>query len=601
MAESMVAQRLVFPTAEPTGTHGLYVRGDAEVLGRVATRISARGRASFATYFNAFPWGAWSQNTKVRSPGLQVHIDGAVTLTVHCVTTSGARPVLLKAENASGEVMIGLSKVPADATWLWFEVEAGADDAVVSGGQWTVNPIESRVVRPVVSITTMNRVDDCRRLLRALASDGLPDVLATVFVIDQGTDRVGADVDLTTLAPGIDLRVIEQDNLGGSGGFSRGMIESLGIDATHVLLLDDDVILEPESVRRMCAFASVATGSPLVGAQMLSLVEPTVLHSMGEVIERSTMWWTATEPDMVAADLVDHPIEVTAAFFDQKPVDFNGWWMCLIALDVVREIGVALPFFIKWDDAEYGLRAARAGHRTVTLPGAALWHVPWSAKDDGLDWQAYFQLRNRIITALIHSSRPRRVLSDSWRNDLNHLIGMQYGAAEVRCLALRDVLSGPGHLGSSLRGRRGEIQRLLDASGQSVVPDAAIPTPTGSSALPKPPVGPRAKLTRAAAVVLHQTTRPRSGIGPRIRRDQGRWWLLGVRDGAIMESATGSGAFLLRRSRSTALRLLWQGVRLRVLIWMTWGALARRYRRAAIALSHPTAWTRHWSAPVRGR
>ena len=38
-------------------------------------------------------------------------------------------------------------------------------------------------------------------------------------------------------------------------------------------------------------------------------------------------------------------------------VDFNGWWTCVIPRQVAEEIGQPLPLFLKWDDAEYGLRA----------------------------------------------------------------------------------------------------------------------------------------------------------------------------------------------------------------------------------------------------
>ncbi len=76
--------------------------------------------------------------------------------------------------------------------------------------------------------------------------------------------------------------------------------------------------------------------------------------------------------------------------------------MCLIPRQVAEELGQPLPLFIKWDDAEYGLRAAEHGYPTVTLPGAAIWHMAWSDKDDAIDWQAYFHLRNRLVVAALH-------------------------------------------------------------------------------------------------------------------------------------------------------------------------------------------------------
>lgn len=39
-------------------------------------------------------------------------------------------------------------------------------------------------------------------------------------------------------------------------------------------------------------------------------------------------------------------------------------------------------------------------------PGAAIWHMAWSDKDDAIDWQAYFHLRNRLVVAALHSRVP---------------------------------------------------------------------------------------------------------------------------------------------------------------------------------------------------
>ena len=49
-----------------------------------------------------------------------------------------------------------------------------------------------------------------------------------------------------------------------------------------------------------------------------------------------------------------------------------------------------------------GLRAAEHGYPTVTMPGIAIWHMAWSDKDDAIDWQAYFHLRNRLVVAALH-------------------------------------------------------------------------------------------------------------------------------------------------------------------------------------------------------
>ena len=71
-----------------------------------------------------------------------------------------------------------------------------------------------------------------------------------------------------------------------------------------------------------------------------------------------------------------------------------------------------LPLFIKWDDAEYGLRARSRGYRTATVPGIAIWHMSFLEKDDTSDWQAYFHYRNRYVAAALHGpDNPRRCSS----------------------------------------------------------------------------------------------------------------------------------------------------------------------------------------------
>src|SRR5699024_10487381 len=111
--------------------------------------------------------------------------------------------------------------------------------------------------------------DYCVSTLETLAgSEAALSVIDRVVVVDQG-DRLVADEERFAAAAaslGERLRVVRQRNLGGSGGFSRGMLETLGRpDSDFVLLLDDDVTLEPESVFRAVQFARFARRPTIVG------------------------------------------------------------------------------------------------------------------------------------------------------------------------------------------------------------------------------------------------------------------------------------------------------------------------------------------------
>ena len=110
-----------------------------------------------------------------------------------------------------------------------------------------------------------------------------------MYVIDQGADRLSDHQQ--ELAPlqeslGAKLQIIEQGNIGGSGGFSRGMYEAATAGAsTYVINCDDDIVIEPESLIRMMTFADFATRPTIVGAHMFDLNNRSVLHTFGEVVD----------------------------------------------------------------------------------------------------------------------------------------------------------------------------------------------------------------------------------------------------------------------------------------------------------------------------
>ena len=137
---------------------------------------------------------------------------------------------------------------------------------------------------------------------------------------------------------------------------------------------------------------------------MFSMYDRSVLHAFGETVARYRWWWGPAPHTKARHDFGRRNLRNTPWLHRRVDVRLQR------LVDVPdpeptssAELGLSLPVFIKWDDAEYGVRAREHGIPTVSLPGAAAWHVPWADKNDTLDWQAYYHLRNRIVTALLHS------------------------------------------------------------------------------------------------------------------------------------------------------------------------------------------------------
>ena len=596
-------QIVVNVASEPSSASG------PTVLGRTSVRVQASSTVSFATYFNAFPASYWRHNTQLREVVLRVRTTGPGTVSVHSSNARG-ESVPVSSHEVSGdqcatEVALSL-KAFADGGWYWFDLTAGEGDLELHGAQWLGDGTGTSEGTVTLQITTMNKPSYCLTNARLLVEhrESLPQI-SEVVIVDQGNQKVVDEPGFLEVQErfGGRLRVIDQANLGGAGGFARGMYEAVRSDSTYVLLMDDDVEIEPEAVRRVSVFADFCKRPTLVGGHMIDLLNPTKIHNFGEAMDPySFQYGPAGEGVEIGHDFRRSSLRSTAWMHRRIEVDYNAWWMCLIPTQVVREIGLALPVFIKWDDVEYGVRAKAAGYRTVSLPGVAVWHLAWADKDDTISWQAYFHKRNQLVAALLHSpfDRGGEVLGRNGIKDLRHLLSMQYFAEEARVLALRDVLAGPETLHELLPQRIRDVRRLMTQHSDAVYqPDLEAYPPVASS---KPvrtrrlsaPHGVKVLTSAATAVARHLAVSPKEEAQQHpqahLPYQDARWWRLARYDSALVSASDGTGYTWYKRSPREARALLAESLRLHAQLALRWPELSRRYREALQDVTSMEAW-----------
>jgi galactofuranosylgalactofuranosylrhamnosyl-N-acetylglucosaminyl-diphospho-decaprenol beta-1,5/1,6-galactofuranosyltransferase len=290
---------------------------------------------------------------------------------------------------------------------------------------------------------------------------------------------------------------------------------------------------------------------------------------------------------------------------------YTGWWMCLIPREVLARNGLPLPLFIKWDDAEYALRAAEHGFPTVTLPGAAIWHMPWTDKDDATDWTAYFHLRNRLITLALHSPYDvrRALVQDGLRNTFKHLMAMEYSTVALHHRAIEDFLAGPEHLFDLLRGALPAVRELRAGYDDARIRPSAkeFPAPSFDAVrienLLDPPVHPMAIAKRALTTIGHHLRAPDPDARARpqinVPARNARWFLLGTLDSATVSNSDGSGVAFRTRDPDQFRALLGRTVALYRRLVADWARTSRCYRAAVPELTSVDAWRRALDHPER--
>jgi galactofuranosylgalactofuranosylrhamnosyl-N-acetylglucosaminyl-diphospho-decaprenol beta-1,5/1,6-galactofuranosyltransferase len=577
-----------------------------EIRPRRSAAIASGRRVSFATYFNAFPASYWRRWTKVDSVSLRIRLAGQSTIMIYRSAAKGhSHPVeTIQVHTDEPETIERtLTLTPfVDGGWYWFDIVAGPSGTTLIEAEWAVQAPPTPPGTVSMAITIVGAPDYLFNQLRAIGeAPEVLDILDSVYVADQGRTKIRSHPDFAdaTKNLGDRLKVIEQGNLGGSGGFSRGMDETLRAGRSeYVLIMDDDIMPETEGVLRAAAFADLTHKPTIVGAHMFSMYDPSVLHAYAEVVGTRKWWWGAAPNTKARHDFGRRNLRNTPWLHRRAESDYNGWWMCLVPMRIVREIGLAIPVFIKWDDAEYALRARAAGYPTVSMPGVAAWHVPWLDKNDAQDWQAYYHLRNRVVTALLHSPLKRggALVSESAERQLQNLLSMQYSTAALRMLAIEDVLTGPEHLHRDLPVKMAQLRELrmryTDAQTQRDV--YGFPLARRKPAEYDPPTNKFGLATRLIAGMSHQLRPVRQGARSRpqvvLPHIDSPWYVLSKLDSAVVSMPDGTSASWYQRDPKLLRQLGWRSAMLHWRLRRRWPKLAAEYRAAAPAFTSPEQW-----------
>jgi galactofuranosylgalactofuranosylrhamnosyl-N-acetylglucosaminyl-diphospho-decaprenol beta-1,5/1,6-galactofuranosyltransferase len=608
--ERLARMRGVVSVQQPKRASRLTDRnGLGWLRGRRGLRIPSFKSTSLGTYFNAFPASYWKSWTSLESVELRVETAGTGRIVVY---RSNARSIIQRVDGVEVDgPTVSTFLIPLttfiDGGWLWFDLIADEHALELVQGDWIApeGTPKRADAKATVSITTLNRGDYCTRLLATIGNDKEAlSVLDRVQVIDQGSEKIVDNPGFAAAADslGDKLTVLDQANIGGSGGFSRGMLETLDAGQSgYIVLLDDDVEIEPESLRRAVTFANYCNRPTIVGGHMFDMYDKAQLHAFAEGIKWSSFMWGPFTPER--HDFGTSNLRQTQWMHRRYDVDYNGWWMCLIPVEVIKEIGLSLPVFIKWDDAEYALRAREHGYPTVSLPGAAVWHVSWVDKDDTHDWQAFFHERNRLITALLHS--PHKRGGKLWRSmlasDVKNLLTMDYYTIAMRMAAIRNVFEGPDQLHRDMVDRLPRVKamgagfteaKLIKSSADIAhfparenkeLTDRVIdPGPHGISFI-----------GWLANQVLRHSRRVASDVSTphgHLAYQDARWFEVPNWDSVLITNAEGSGATWHVRDPKKFRSLLLQSIRLNRRYRREWDRLREQYRSALPRITSPERW-----------
>jgi galactofuranosylgalactofuranosylrhamnosyl-N-acetylglucosaminyl-diphospho-decaprenol beta-1,5/1,6-galactofuranosyltransferase len=451
---------------------------------------------SFNRFFNSFYESYWVEYTPIQAIDIVLEGRGRLWCSVFR-QNSKSEPSLIRREllnlgNSAEIIRVDLA-VPSSGEQgrLYIEIETANGPVTLDGISWRTTSEPSREISLGVAICTHNREALVAPTVKALLQSAADACIRRIVVVNQGTTASCSKLfDLQVMNAGV-LRVIQQPNHGGSGGFTRGAMELLQSGAcTHILFLDDDAELDPRHLATAVSFLRFAYSPLVLGGQMLDLLHPTSMFESGGRVENNRI--LANHRDVELAE----PSSL-AEFASVARSDFSGWWFAIFPAECFRTHGLPLPLFIHVDDVEYGVRLTESHVATVVLPGVGVWHQPFISKPPS--WYSYYDVRNWAIFSSLY---PARLNFESPRALIRKVLGMliRYEYQQILCLelGLEDFLQGPEVMDTHPVETQARIRALLDVYAPQEL-SSPLERELGTARIP---TGPNALRLRLAISVL---------------------------------------------------------------------------------------------------
>ena len=415
--------------------------------------LTATSRVDFLTYLNCLSACKWHSYAGLDTAWLHIELMGTGTLEIVGVAECAHESCVLQKHRFGSET--GVSERPSPLVLdielplvgfdlLSFALAPDKGTRVsITSAYFYVRVDESRVnpVRLALSTTTFNNeqyiMPNIKLVRDAISAEGDP--IASnfhMFVVDNGrtldVDAISDDV----------VSVIPNPNVGGSGGFARGMMAATKDPGafTHVLLMDDDVRILPESILRTFNLLSLAQGryqTAFINGAMLSLEEPVrQFEDVAFVKERGI--YARCKGDLRVDALSDLLVNERTSV--EVPHAYGAWWYSCIPVSAIEDNGLPLPLFIRCDDVEFGVRNRPT---YMTMSGICVWHASFEGRFRA-SVDCYQHVRNFLIAIAVDGVASERIFVKRIDRDVRQLLrDMDYISAERTLDGLADYLKGP--------------------------------------------------------------------------------------------------------------------------------------------------------------
>ncbi len=415
----------------------LYFNGENYFFLGKQLNIEKGGFISTDTYFNSFSISKWAKYSIVEKYGIDIVIKGKCDIFLcyawidsdNIIRRWGDNRVFYKKTNSKKETIKLAYPQNNNAVIAYFMIKASEKVCIEKFNYCSVDIYNQRTVNLAIGICTYKRDEYVYRNVKDIAHGCFNNRNIEIIISDNGHTLDEKKLQFKNVS------LFNNRNYGGSGGFTRCIIEAKKRKKyTHILLLDDDVLVDCDAIKKTYKLLELLKDEyyeSLIGGGLLALGERNKQYESGALFYRGDLFFTQKNVDLTTIrNVIQNELN--------RDMNYSAWCYCVIPMTVIKDDNLPLPIFIHMDDVEYGVRNNLP---IITMNGISLWH-PFFVNQRSTHI-VYYDVRNKLITMAEFGGIDIRDYAKKYLNIFyKSIFNYDYERTIMACKGIEDFCKG---------------------------------------------------------------------------------------------------------------------------------------------------------------
>lgn len=235
-----------------------------------------------------------------------------------------------------------------------------------------------------IVICNYNKKNDALACIRSILESKFQDY--DIYVVDNASTDGSAEAIRNAYGEQVTL-LVNQENLGGSGGFNTGLRAAFQKGYPYLMCVDNDALLDENAVGNLLAFLQEHPETGIAAAKIYHREAPDYVQQFGQKVDFENFCTDVTYLNAYEDGSMPEYVYTDAV----------AACALMIRRSVIEKIGfMPEENFLYWDDTEWCYLCNRAGWKVASVGNAMALHAMGAKKELENTFPTYYAWRNWI-------------------------------------------------------------------------------------------------------------------------------------------------------------------------------------------------------------